>query len=57
MGEHILWLGVLILIASPMIGVATSMISLTKEKDYKWAGVALLLIVMTAVATAVSSFF
>lgn len=55
MGERVLWTGILILIISPMLGVAVSMVSLIKEKDSKWAGVALLLIIMTAVATLVSS--
>lgn len=56
MGEQVLWTGILILIISPMLGVAVSMVSLIREKDGKWAGVALLLIIMTAVATLVSSF-
>ncbi|MGE0015414.1 MAG: DUF1634 domain-containing protein [Candidatus Methanomethylophilaceae archaeon] len=54
MGETVLWLGILVLIASPMFGVAVSMVYFVKEKDYVWAGVALLLIVMTAVALVIS---
>jgi uncharacterized membrane protein len=57
MGETALWLGILVLIASPMLGVAVSMASLFRERDLKWAGVALLLIAMTAVATLISYLF
>lgn len=57
MGEQVLWLGILMLIASPILSVAVSMVALIKEKDRKWAGVALTLIVMTVVATLVSSLF
>mgnify|MGYP000966051734 FL=1 len=57
MGEAVLWLGILVLVVSPILGVAVSMLSLFRERDLKWAGVALLLIIMTAVATVISSLF
>mgnify|MGYP000976647494 CR=1 FL=1 len=57
LGETALWLGILVLIVSPMLGVAVSMASLFRERDLKWAGVALLLIAMTAVATLISYLF
>ncbi len=57
MGETVLWLGILVLVVSPVLGVAVSMLSLFMERDLKWAGVALLLIIMTAVATVISSLF
>lgn len=55
-GEGILWLGLLILIISPILGVIASAISLLKDKDYAWAAAALILIVMTAVSIALTVF-
>jgi uncharacterized membrane protein len=55
-GDSVLWVGVLVLIASPMAGVAVSMTILFLEKDYKWAAVAMLLIVLSAAGAAVSWF-
>lgn len=49
-GENILWLGLLILIISPMLGVVVSAFYLLKDRDYAWAAVALILIAMTAVS-------
>lgn len=49
-GEGVLWLGLLILILSPILGVIVSAVSLFANKDYVWAAVALILIIMTAVS-------
>lgn len=53
-GDSVLWLGILVLIASPMAGVFVSMIALLSEKDRKWATVAMLLILLTVIGTAIS---
>lgn len=53
-GDSVLWLGILVLIASPMAGVFVSMIALLSEKDRKWAAVAMLLILLTVIGTAIS---
>ncbi len=55
-GEGILWLGVLILILSPILGVVASAISLLKDRDYAWAVAALILIAMTAVSIILTIF-
>ena len=46
-GEDVIYWGILILIASPFIGVLASFASLISEKDWRWAGVALVLIIIT----------
>lgn len=56
-GDGVLWLGLLILITSPILGVVVSTISLVKDKNYRWAAVALLLIVMTAISVIITAFF
>lgn len=56
-GDQVLWLGLLILIISPMIGVVVSMTCLVKNKNYSWAIVALLLVVMTMISIAITAFF
>ncbi len=56
-GDQVLWLGLLILITSPMLGVIVSMISLAKNKNYRWASVALLLIIMVAISIVITAFF
>lgn len=57
LGDLVLWLGLLILITSPMLGVVVSMVSLVKVKNYRWAAVALLLILMTAISIFITAFF
>jgi len=47
-GEDVLSLGLLVLIASPLAGVAVTTVCLLREKDRFWAGVALVLIVVVA---------
>ncbi len=46
--EDVLSLGLLVLIASPLAGVAVTTVCLLREKDRFWAGVALVLIVVVA---------
>ena len=53
-GDGILYAGILILIISPFIGVLVSFASLISEKDWRWAFVALILIVITTVGIALS---
>ncbi len=55
-GETVLWLGLLILILSPIIGVIVSAAFLLRDKDYAWAMVALILIAMTAVSIVLTLF-
>lgn len=47
-GEDVLSLGLLVLIASPLAGVAVTTVCLLREKDRFWTGVALVLIVVVA---------
>jgi len=48
-GNPILWLGVLLLILSPLFGVVVAFSGLIVEKDWFWAGIAgIVLIVVTA---------
>lgn len=49
LGTDVLWFGLLLLIVSPLIGVAVTTVSLFLEKDTKWAFVAVLLIVISAI--------
>lgn len=56
-GDQVLWLGLLILITSPILGVVVSMACLVKDKNYRWATVALLLIAMTAISVVITAFF
>lgn len=49
MGDDILWAGLLLVIISPLLGVAVTTVSLWIEKDYKWMYVALVLIAISVV--------
>lgn len=49
MGDRVLWAGLLMVIISPLIGVAVTTISLWMEKDMKWMYVALLLIAISVI--------
>lgn len=49
MGDEILWTGLLLVIVSPLIGVAVTTVSLWIEKDYKWMYVALVLIAISVI--------
>ncbi|MCL2317584.1 MAG: hypothetical protein FWC44_02740 [Methanomassiliicoccaceae archaeon] len=48
-GTEILWIGVLILIMSPFVGVLVAYAYLLAEKDWKWVKVATVLIAFIAV--------
>lgn len=50
----VIWLGILVLILSPFIGILVTAISLAIEKDTKWMTVAVILITVTAAGMAVS---
>lgn len=45
--DWILYLGILVLIVSPFIGVIVSFIALIAEKDWRWVAVAAVLIMIT----------
>ena len=53
-GEWLLYLGILVLIASPFLGVIVSFVVLILERDWKWAGVAAMLFVVTAIGIVIS---
>lgn len=57
MGENILWLGVLLLILSPLFGIIVSFISLIIEKDKKWASVAAVLLIVVTIGILIAIFF
>ena len=54
MGEDVLYWGILILIASPFIGVLASFAALVHERDWHWATVALVLIAITGTGVLLS---
>lgn len=47
--DGILYTGILVLIVSPFLGVIVSFVSLLSEKDWIWAAVAAILIVITSI--------
>jgi len=53
-GDDVLWLGLLILILSPFMGVLTTYFHLIAEKDWKWAKVATVLTVLIVVFLIIS---
>jgi len=53
-GGHIMWAGILVLIASPFAGVLAAYASLMAEKDWKWIRVATALTVLILIFLAVS---
>ncbi len=54
MGDRVLWLGMLILILSPFLGIVVTMVSLVIQKDWRWAAVAAVLICITATGALLS---
>lgn len=54
MGTDVLYAGTLVLIASPFIGVVVTFLSLAKSKDWFWAAIAAILIVITAVGACIA---
>ena len=53
-GDIILWVGLLIMICSPLIGILTTFIMLFKEKDWKWVKITLVLIVVIVAGLVIS---
>ncbi len=53
-GNDILWIGILILILSPFLGILTTYSYLIAEKDWKWVKVATVLIALIIIFLAVS---
>lgn len=53
-GEALLYLGILILIISPFLGVIVSFVVLILEKDWRWALVAAVLVIVTTVGILLS---
>jgi len=53
-GNDVLWVGILILIVSPFVGVLTTYSYLIAEKDWKWVKVATVLTVLIAVFLIIS---
>ncbi len=53
-GGGILSLGLLVLIASPLAGVAVTTICLCRERDLFWTGIALVLIIVVTAGVVVS---
>lgn len=52
--EWLLYIGMLVLIVSPFLGVVVSFAVLLMEKDWRWAGVAAVLFVVTAIGIVIS---
>lgn len=44
--QHILWLGILVLICTPLAGVVVTYASLIEDKDWKWVKITTLLIIV-----------
>ncbi|MBP5203761.1 MAG: DUF1634 domain-containing protein [Candidatus Methanomethylophilaceae archaeon] len=53
-GETVLYVGILVLILSPLAGVIATFASLVSLKDWFWAAVAAALLCITAVGAAVA---
>ena len=53
-GDIILWVGLLIMICSPLIGILTTFMMLFKEKDWKWVKITLVLIVVIVAGLVIS---
>ena len=52
MGDGVLYAGILVLIASPFVGVVVTFASLVRLKDWYWAGIAAVLLCITAAGAA-----
>jgi len=53
-GDTVMWTGILILIASPFIGILAAYSCLIAERDWKWVKVATVLTVMILIFLIVS---
>ncbi|MCK9323533.1 MAG: DUF1634 domain-containing protein [Candidatus Methanomethylophilaceae archaeon] len=52
--QHVLWLGILILICTPLAGVIVTYASLIKDEDWKWVRITTILIIVMTVGLVVS---
>lgn len=52
--ETVLYIGVLVLIISPFLGVLVSFAVLVIDRDWRWAAVATVLVIVTAIGILVS---
>lgn len=52
--ETVLYIGVLVLIISPFLGVLVSFAVLVIDRDWRWAAVAMVLVIVTAIGILVS---
>ena len=52
--DRVLYAGIFVLIVSPFLGVIVSLVSLIKEKDWKWAAVAAILLLITVTGAVLS---
>jgi len=53
-GDTVLWIGLLIMICSPLIGIFASFVMLIKEKDWKWVKIAMILIIVIVIGLILS---
>ena len=53
-GDTILWIGLLIMICSPFVGIFASFVMLIKEKDWKWVKIAMILIIVIVIGLVLS---
>ena len=53
-GDTILWIGLLIMICSPLIGIFATFISLIEEKDWRWVKITIILIVVIMIGLILS---
>lgn len=56
-GNSIMWIGLLVLIASPFLGVIVTYVHLIKEKDIPWVKIATILIVVITIGLIMSIFW
>lgn len=56
-GDTVLYVGILILVATPMAGVFASALCFAKDRDWKWLGASSLLVLVIVVGLIASWFF
>ena len=52
--DTLIYIGLLVLIVSPFLGVIASFVVLVIERDWRWAAVATILFVVTAIGIVIS---
>ena len=52
--DTLIYIGLLVLIVSPFLGVIASFVVLVIERDWRWAAVAAVLFVVTAIGIVIS---